>query len=69
MGRPKFLACLVILCFEKRHPKQSTVARLKSSVLASPKRFWADYTTDVQHNQVSFKASRSFCGKPVFVNP
>ena len=28
-----FLEYLVILCFERRHPKQNTVVRLKSNVL------------------------------------
>jgi len=35
----KVLAHLVILCFEKRRPKQNTVARLKSNLLA-PKMYW-----------------------------
>jgi len=35
-GHPKFLSHLVILCFERRYPKQDTVARLKS-------KFWAGY--------------------------
>jgi len=30
---PKFLAYLVILCFERRYPKQNTVARLTSKEL------------------------------------
>jgi len=47
---PKYLAYLVILCFERRYPKQNTVARLKSKILAPPKFFcprkklWAGYT-------------------------
>jgi len=41
---PKFLAFLVILCFEKRCPKLNTVARLKSKDLP-PKIFWAGYAT------------------------
>jgi len=36
---PKFLAYLVILCFERRYPKQNIVARLKSHILA-PQMFW-----------------------------
>jgi len=35
--RPTFLAYLVILCFEKRCPKHSIVARLKSKSLAPQK--------------------------------
>jgi len=34
---PKFLAYLVVLCFEKRCPKQNTVARLKSKYLSQKK--------------------------------
>jgi len=34
---PKFLAYLVILCFERRCLKQNTVARLKLSDLVHPK--------------------------------
>jgi len=34
---PKFLAYLVILCFEKRHPNKNTAARLKSNILAPHK--------------------------------
>jgi len=33
---PKFLAYVVILCFERRCPKQNTVARLKSNILTAP---------------------------------
>jgi len=32
----KFLAYLVVLCFERRCPKQNTVAHLKSKYLAPP---------------------------------
>jgi len=35
----KFLAYLVILCFESQCPKPNTVARLKSKCLAPPKIF------------------------------
>jgi len=34
---PKFLAYLVILCFDRQCPEQNTVARLKSKYLASRK--------------------------------
>jgi len=34
---PKLFWYLVILCFERQFPKQSTVARVKSKDLASPK--------------------------------
>jgi len=34
---PKFLACLVVLCFERRCFKENTVARLKSKYLALQK--------------------------------
>ena len=30
---PKFLACLVILCFKRQYPKQKTVSPLKSKYL------------------------------------
>jgi len=39
---PKFLAYFVILCFEKRCPKQSSLARLKLKYLPQ-KKFWAGY--------------------------
>jgi len=47
---PKFLACIVILCFERRYPKQNTVARLKSNILSpkkclAPPKIWAGYDT------------------------
>jgi len=47
---PNVLAYLAILCFEKRCPRQNTVARLKADILAPtffwyPKKFWAGYTT------------------------
>jgi len=38
----KFLAYLMVLCFERRGPIQNTVARLKSNIC--PIKFWADYT-------------------------
>jgi len=44
---PKFLAYTVILWLEKRCPKQNTFTRLKSNILAPPKKFWAGYATDV----------------------
>jgi len=40
----KFLEYLVILCFERRYPKQNSAASLKSNNLASPK-FWSGYAT------------------------
>ena len=76
MGRPtpfKFLACLVVLCFERRFPKQNTVARLKSKYLP-PKnfgvwlRYWvslhANITKDGQckHNQGRAKVSDELAG-------
>jgi len=36
---PKFLEHIVILCCEKRYPKQNSVIPLKSNILASPKFF------------------------------
>jgi len=36
---PKFLAYLVILCFDRQCPEQNTVARLKSKYLAPRKKF------------------------------
>jgi len=41
---PTFLEYLVILRFERRYPKQNTVASLKSKFL-SPPIFLAGYTT------------------------
>jgi len=44
MPPAKFLAYLVILCFERRCPKQNTAARLRAKYLA-PQNFWAGYAT------------------------
>jgi len=49
MALAKFLEYRVILCFERRYPKQNTVVNLKSKVFApkvfgSPK-FWSGYAT------------------------
>jgi len=44
MHLTKFLAYIVILCFERRYPKQNSVIRLKSNILAQ-KKFWARYAT------------------------
>jgi len=44
---PKFLEYLVILCFQRRYPKQNTVTCLKSNNLA-PSNFWAGYATATQ---------------------
>jgi len=41
---PKLVAYLVILCFERRCPKQNTVARLKS-IDFPPKKFWTGHAT------------------------
>jgi len=41
---PEFLACIVISCFGRRHPKQNTVTRLKSNILA-PQIFRAGLAT------------------------
>jgi len=41
---PKFLENLVILCFERRYPKQNIVIHLKSNILVPPN-FWAGYAT------------------------
>ena len=43
-GLPRFLAYLVILCFDRQCPEQNTVARLKLKYLAAPK-IWAGYAT------------------------
>jgi len=36
---PKFVTYMVSLCFERRHPKQNTVTRLKSNILVPQKNF------------------------------
>jgi len=41
---PKRLAYIVILCFERRYPKPSSVIRLKLNISALPK-FWTGYAT------------------------
>jgi len=38
-GPPKCLENMVILCFERRFPKQNSVIHLKSSILAQKKIF------------------------------
>ena len=49
---PKFLEHIVILCFERRYPKQNSVIRLKSNILARlPKSFYAtavSYATECE---------------------
>jgi len=35
-GSPQFLENIVILCFERRYPKQNNVIRLKSNILSPP---------------------------------
>ena len=42
---PKFIAYLVILCFEKRRPKQKYCWSPKVKHIRPPKKFWADYAT------------------------
>jgi len=49
----KFLAYVVILCFERRYPKQNSVICLISNIL-SPK-FCAGYATDVRSYRVTQK--------------
>jgi len=41
----KFLEHIVILCFERRYPKQNSVISLKSNILRLTKNFWAGYNT------------------------
>jgi len=38
---PQVLAYRVILCFNRRYPKQNSVACLKSKILPPPPHFWA----------------------------
>ena len=49
---PKFLEYIVILCFERRDPKQNSVFRLKSNILP-PQHFWAGYAADVSYNKMN----------------
>jgi len=53
MAAPKSLEHIVILCFESRYPKQNSVIRLKSNILA-PQKFWADYATACRIYFVTF---------------
>jgi len=48
---PEFLEHIVILCFERRYPKQNNVILLKSNILAS-QYFWAGYATGTMHLHV-----------------
>jgi len=55
---PQILEYLVILCFERRYPKQNTVARLKASILSpkivlSPQTIlgWLQHWQRVIHNK------------------
>jgi len=45
-GSPKFIAHVVVLCFERQCPKPNTVARLNSKYLA-PQKFRAGYAINV----------------------
>jgi len=49
---PKFLAYLVILCFERRCPKHNTVARLKSKDFP-PNKLWTGYAKGIILRSVS----------------
>jgi len=55
MPLPKFLEHIVILCFERRYPKQNSVIRLKSRILAptfySPPNFYSGYATSLWCNK------------------
>jgi len=60
-GLPKFLEHIVILCFERRYPKQNRVFQLKSNILVCPKFFWppnfgAGYATapGMERSRISF---------------
>ena len=55
---PKFVECLVIVCFERRYPKQNTVARLQSNILRHPT-LWAGYATDFSYIRMEFWSKAS----------
>jgi len=40
MAPPKFLAYIVTSCCKMRYPKQNSVIRLKSNILAEKKCYW-----------------------------
>jgi len=49
MPRSKFLENIVILCFERRFPKQNSVIHLKSNILAPPIFLgWLRHCTDME---------------------
>ena len=65
---PKFLAYLVILCFDKRYLRQNTVARLKSSILDLPKTFWAGYAIGCEGGNPRWPRNTSFFSKTLAPN-
>jgi len=62
---PKFLEHMVILCLERRHPKQNSVIHLKSTILLPPN-FWAGYASDKSARTASLSNTyillKLFCG-------
>jgi len=58
MAPSEFLEHIVILCFERRYPKQNSVIRLKSNILApsnlfaSPPKFRAGHATEYKADQL-----------------
>jgi len=68
MNPTRFVAYLLVLCFERRYLKQNTVARLKSSILPPPN-VWADYATGVWHCIRAGVKLRIACSSQYYVQP
>jgi len=58
MLSPKFLERMVILCVERRHPKQNSVIRLKSNILI-PQIFRAGYASACYASNIMVKYLQS----------
>ena len=50
---PKLFRTYVILCLERRYPKQNCAIRLKSNIL--PPHFWAGYATGLRYSKWTVK--------------
>jgi len=62
---PQFLEEVVILPFEKRYPKEYTVARLKSNIWPQNK-YWAGSATEPLYRCITCQRclrSKATCGK------
>ena len=67
---PKFAANVIILCFDRRYPKQNTVPHLKSNILARQSLCLASSLPRVERlaNQNKFEAATRVLWTPGLAN-